>query len=52
MHADGTMYVYGGFSQRCADYCDDVWFFDIYYKVRVLWCYAGGHYQRCIIALL
>lgn len=23
--ADGTMYVYGGFSQRCVDYCDDLW---------------------------
>ena len=29
---DGTMYVYGGFSQRCADYCDDMWMFDIYMK--------------------
>ncbi len=29
---DGTFYVYGGYSQRCADYCDDVWMFDIYIK--------------------
>ena len=29
---DGTMYVYGGFSQRCQDYCDDIWMFDIYLK--------------------
>lgn len=33
MHDDGTLYVYGGFSQRCGDYCDDIWFFDIYQKV-------------------
>lgn len=26
---DETMYVYGGFSQRCADFCDDMWMFDI-----------------------
>lgn len=26
------MYVYGGFSQRCADYCDDMWMFDIYIR--------------------
>ena len=26
------MYVYGGFSQRCGDYCDDFWMFDIYTK--------------------
>jgi hypothetical protein len=29
---DGTLYVYGGFSQRCQDYCDDMWSFDIYMK--------------------
>lgn len=29
---DGAMYVYGGFSQRCADFCDDMWFFDIFLK--------------------
>lgn len=33
MFDDGTLYVYGGFSQRCEDYCDDIWFFDIYKKV-------------------
>lgn len=33
MFDDGTLYVYGGFSQRCADYCDDLWYFDIYMKV-------------------
>ena len=32
MFDDGTFYVYGGFSQRCADYCDDVWLFDIFLK--------------------
>eukprot|EP00605_Chrysophyceae_sp_TOSAG23-4_P000108 GSChrysophyteH1.ASY1.ANO1.118.1 assembled CDS len=32
MFDDGTFYVYGGFSQRCADYCDDLWLFDIYLK--------------------
>ena len=30
MFDDNTMYVYGGFSQRCADYCDDIWFYDLY----------------------
>ena len=30
MFDDNTMYVYGGFSQRCVDYCDDVWFYDLY----------------------
>jgi hypothetical protein len=39
MFNDGTLYVYGGFSQRCADYCDDIWFFDIYLKVRYAICY-------------
>lgn len=32
---DGTLYVYGGFSERCADFCDDIWFFDIYLLVSV-----------------
>jgi hypothetical protein len=32
MFPDGTMYIYGGYSQRCADFCDDVWMFDIYVK--------------------
>lgn len=37
MHAsalfdDGTMYIYGGFSQRCQDYCDDLWMFDLFLK--------------------
>lgn len=32
MFDDGLMYVYGGFSQRCADYCDDLWVFDVYQK--------------------
>jgi hypothetical protein len=32
MFDDGTFYVYGGFSQRCADYCDDLWLFDIFLK--------------------
>jgi len=32
MFVDGLLYVYGGFSQRCADYCDDMWFYDIYLK--------------------
>jgi hypothetical protein len=29
---DGTMYIYGGFSQRCEDYCDDLWMFDLFLK--------------------
>lgn len=32
MFDDGCLYVYGGFSERCQDYCDDLWFFDIYMK--------------------
>jgi len=32
MFDDGTLYVYGGFSQRCEDYCDDLWFFDVYLR--------------------
>lgn len=32
MFDDGTLFIYGGFSQRCADYCDDMWYFDIYMK--------------------
>lgn len=39
---DGTMYVYGGFSQRCADYCDDIWMFDIYLKSWRQVYAAGG----------
>ena len=26
---DSTMLIYGGFSQRCEDYCDDMWAFDL-----------------------
>ncbi len=26
---DDTMIVYGGYSHRCLDYCDDVWVFDL-----------------------
>lgn len=33
---DGAIYIYGGYSQRCADYCDDIWFFDIYLRVSLL----------------
>ena len=29
MYDDGTMLIYGGFSQRCEDYCDDLWSFDL-----------------------
>ena len=43
MFNDGTMYVYGGFSQRCVDYCDDLWFFDIYIKAWREIYYAGAH---------
>ena len=32
MFDDGTMYVYGGYSTRCADYCDDLWLFDLFLK--------------------
>ena len=33
MYTDGCMYVYGGYSQRCEDFCGDMWFFDIYLQV-------------------
>lgn len=29
MFNDTTMLIYGGFSQRCQDYCDDMWSYDI-----------------------
>lgn len=29
MFDDNTMIVYGGYSHRCGDYCDDVWSFDL-----------------------
>ena len=29
MMGDNTMFVYGGYSQECEDYCDDVWKFDL-----------------------
>ena len=38
MFNDGAMYVYGGYSQRCSDYCDDMWFFDIYMQVQLTVC--------------
>ena len=28
MFNDSTMLIYGGFSQRCEDYCDDLWSYD------------------------
>lgn len=30
MFDDGIMYVYGGFSLRCGDTCDDLWAFDLF----------------------
>lgn len=32
MFDDGTMYVYGGYSLRCQDFCDDIWYFDVFMK--------------------
>ena len=29
MFNDSTMMIYGGFSQKCEDYCDDMWSFDL-----------------------
>ena len=29
MFNDTTMMIYGGFSQKCEDYCDDMWSYDI-----------------------
>ena len=47
MHDDGTLYVYGGFSQRCTDYCDDIWFFDIYLKVGCSVCTCTAYMCNC-----
>ena len=41
MFSDGCLYVYGGFSERCQDYCDDMWFFDIYMKVNALFLFLA-----------
>ena len=35
------MYVYGGYSQRCGDYCDDLWAFDVEFKTWQL-VYPSG----------
>ena len=45
MFRDGLMYVYGGYSQRCADFCDDMWAFDIFVKA---WkqVYPAGQLSR------
>ena len=29
MFKDRTMFIYGGFSQRCEDFCSDIWSFDL-----------------------
>jgi len=44
------MYAYGGFSQRCQDYCDDIWNFDIYMKAWQEIYNAGvlSHYYSII----
>lgn len=34
--ANGTMYIYGGFSRMCEDYCSDMW------AVNLPACVAGG----------
>lgn len=52
MHDDGTMYVYGGFSQRCADYCDDIWFFDIYQKVSMYCIYVREAFLKLVLPIL
>jgi hypothetical protein len=45
---DGTVYVYGGFSQRCADYCEDIWMFDLYMK-GWLEVYSAGELSKLYI---
>jgi hypothetical protein len=42
---DGLMYVYGGYSQRCGDYCDDLWAFDIALKTW-LQVYSSGRLSK------
>jgi hypothetical protein len=45
MFADGLMYVYGGFSERCGDFCDDIWAFDIYLQ-QWKQVYQAGHLSK------
>ena len=49
MYNDGCMYVYGGYSQRCEDYCGDMWFFDIYLQVGIIiyYYYCQYYYNYC-----
>ena len=44
---DSTMVIYGGFSNRCEEYCDDVWSFDLRYG-RYIWTeiYPLDHFSR------
>jgi hypothetical protein len=48
---DGAMLVYGGFSKRCADYCDDFWMFDVNLRV---WrqMYNAGTLSRLKVEVL
>lgn len=48
MFEDGTMYVYGGYSQRCQDFCDDIWFFDIYMKVCEFFVICSNLFFPCL----
>ncbi|KAG5189572.1 hypothetical protein JKP88DRAFT_259972 [Tribonema minus] len=45
---DGTMLIYGGYSHRCGDYCDDMWAFDLRrgkYANTWMEIYEPGHFS-------
>ncbi len=43
MFDDKTMLIYGGFSQYCDDFCDDLWMFDQFGARR-----APARAARCV----
>lgn len=45
MFKDETMLIYGGFSYRCVDYCDDMWAFDARDN-SFLEIYELGHFKK------
>ena len=45
MFNDDTMLIYGGFSYRCVDYCDDMWSFDARNN-KFVEIYEIGHFNK------
>jgi len=45
MFDDRTMLIFGGFSQRCEDYCDDMWSFDLRDN-SFMEIYPMGHFKN------